>query len=297
MEFKPSIEHPRFRFRKLLVGAAITCSAVAAASLLASRSASTSPPSPPPITKISVSPIAVPMVVPITITLPSPPEPIIEDAPEPSPPRAIAPKLDAECVGVEDPSDACAWDDGFPAISADGKTIAVKHHHEDAGRGHPGLSIELVDARTSRITRTLRLLSPDEYDPDVGLPTSKIARRVIAAQRVLDAGHFRSLVRVVTTDLESTASPLRVELVDAAVRVIDTSTSSAVWQHRFTVEAAFPDQGPYPETDNCNINRVGDIAVWWDAPSRSLLSLVDYEAGPCYCNGATRAHVIQLGDH
>src|SRR6185369_14182351 len=104
--------------------------------------------------------VLVSLPTPITVTVPapvvnvaSPAAPAPPPAPEREPapvvaPHALTPKLDAECVvpseGAVAPSEgadeaqvdpACAWDFGFPAVSADGKRVAVRRVHVRPGSG------------------------------------------------------------------------------------------------------------------------------------------------------------------
>src|SRR5262249_30077322 len=138
----------------------------------------------------------------VKVTLPPPPEP--KESPAPTW-HVLAPKLAAECIGPALPMEGtqsaeavnpeCGWDDGFPAIAEDGSLIAMKASFSPAGRGGLSLSISFVDPNTSRIVRSDEIMSIDEYwdDKNRAKVVAKIPRRVAAVQRVLDAGHYRTL--------------------------------------------------------------------------------------------------------
>src|SRR5262245_23344485 len=99
----------------------------------------------------------VPVVAPVTVQVqappaPPPPPPPVAKPPEPAakpaeppppppPPRALTPLLNAACVLPSDePPAACAWDDGFPAISTDGTLVVRKIVTDSEDAGSAGLS-------------------------------------------------------------------------------------------------------------------------------------------------------------
>jgi len=262
-------------------------------------------------------PMVLPFAVPSLVVLPAatPPVPEPPPAPEPPPvpepppptqPRALVPTVNAACVVNIDDS-TCAWDTGFPAISADGSQIAIRHIPDDGGRGYPGLTIQLVSAKTSKITASYVVLSPDEYlEPDDAGWTklnAKMAKRAAAAQRVLDAGQFRSLVAVDVTSTDpdegpiftATDAPLRAEGDGSAIRLIDTAANTVVWQRQFPVEAAFPAaKNPNPDGEGCYPSSTREIGVAWDPQTRMVLAMISYASGPCYCGDEIAYHVTKI---
>jgi hypothetical protein len=239
-----------------------------------------------------------PLVTPVTITVPAPavaapaPQPPApEPAPEPKQPRATTPHLITSCLlEMESPTTdlTCSWDQGFPAISADGTLIATRFTPDDGARGWPGLSVHLIDVATSRIVRDVTILSPDEYDPE-GKQRDKllamIASRTEAAQRVLDAREFRTLValgennlyqQTVTTD----PTKLHAEFAENLVRAIDPATQTVLWQRRFAVAAPKPHN---PDSD-CGAWDMRNLSVWWDPTTRVALASMKYGTGGCICS-------------
>src|SRR5438067_7061273 len=86
--------------------------------------------------------VAVPAPTIVAAPLPPPPPPPAPPEPvPPPPPRARAPHIYAGClspVALDEPNPTvCRWDTGFPAISADGKTVAIEYRPNDTGRGNP----------------------------------------------------------------------------------------------------------------------------------------------------------------
>jgi hypothetical protein len=234
----------------------------------------------------------------VTVNVPPPPTPIVAPPPppaEPPPPppaRAVAPHLDAACIApAEDgatPPAACSWDDGFPAISADG-TQLVKKVHE----GHPsgmfnGLSIVFVDAQTARIVRRATVLAEADFDldqeakPRPGL-AAKVERRVAAVQRTLDAQGFRTLQPLGGTHAESPADAkqIRAEIDGAAVRIVDPARSLMLWRHRFDSYVPAPKYNP--DTDMCGGKSLVGLGLWWDPATRIVLTELTFHTGGCMC--------------
>ena len=246
--------------------------------------------------------ITVPAPAPsVTVRLPDPPPPpppVVAPVVEPVPPRALAPRLWAECVLPSSSQDTdaslpeCQWDRGFPAISGDGSLIATEYVPQDGGRGNPGLTIRFIDPSTSRVVRSTLILSPDEFasDPEArDKLQARIARRVAAVQRTLEAGRFRAMVALGgsedVADAAVTSSPrwqaLHAEVSGGAVRIVDPSRSSVIWQGAFGI--ARPG-GPAKDTDFCSGWGLHRMALWWDPATKSLLSVQVYRTGGCMCS-------------
>jgi hypothetical protein len=281
------------------------------------------PPVQVPVTHSTVLPFAVPSL--IVLPAPAPPPPLAPSPPEPiepPAPRATRPLIDAACVlpnhgdGTEDDV-ACSWDDGFPAISADGNLIASKYIPDDGGRGYPGLTIQITHTRTSRTVRSLVVLSPDEYleaeDPKWPALRKKIANRAAAAQRVLEAGEYRPLtllgsstntmdpsVDPVTGELVPPGAPtppLRADFQGDAVRLIDTAAGTVLWQRRFPVAAEYPPENHDWDREDCYPTTTRAIDLAWDGRTRTVIAYVSYASGPCYCGDELRTYVATLPSH
>src|SRR5512143_579195 len=110
---------------------------------------------------VVMPPVVVTPPAPVATEVPPPPSP-----PKPEPAlHAMNPMIDTLCVipGVA-PDARCTWDDGFPALSPDGKTVAIAYHPDDGERGNPDLTIRFVDVASSKVVRDDLVLAPDEYD-------------------------------------------------------------------------------------------------------------------------------------
>lgn len=263
-------------------------------------------PAPPPVAPV-ISPILLPIAAPQLVVVPSPaPAPAPEPEPEPEPDpsetvRALAPVIRAECVTETDPDAQphCRWDTGFPAISADGSTIATAYLSNNDGNGTPGLTVRLVDAATSKVVKSVLVLAPDEYvvgdDPKRAALDKKIARRAAQAQALL--GGYRSMTKLGTWDTESNqgrdVGGLRAEFSDDSIRVIDIAANVAIWQRRFDVAKEFPARTL--DGEHCEPTYTDGMSAAWDPPTRTLVTSVNYLTGPEFCGPAVqRDYVVRV---
>ncbi|MBL9013092.1 MAG: hypothetical protein JNL83_02885 [Myxococcales bacterium] len=254
-----------------------------------------------------VSPILLPIAAPQLVVIPSPePPPPPEPEPEPEPDLAstalaLAPVIRDECVAETNPDGQphCSWDTGFPAISADGSTIATAFVPDDRGRGNPGLTIRLVDVATSKIVKSVLVLSPDEYvaTDDATRPAldKKISRRAAQAQALL--GGYRAMTKLGVWDTEANqgreSAGLRAQFSDDSIRVIDTTTNVALWQRRFEVATEFPNR--VLDGKRCEPTFTNGMSAAWDAPTRTLVTSVNYLVGPELCGSSVqRSYVVTV---
>lgn len=243
-------------------------------------------------------------VVNVSVPMPTPvaePEPVV---PTPAPePRSLKPMLLAQCVGAFDSSDACGWDDGFPAISNDGSVIATKFSMDDGGRGYPNLEVHLRDANTGKLTRTIQLLSVDEWVEDLESAPAvalrkKIEARVASAQKLLDASNYRAMKFLGRRDemLDENSktvhptSGIYADLDNGLARLVEPVTNTVIWQHDFTVARATP-----PDDDEMcgGWNQIG-MSLWWDETSRVVLSAQTIRTGGCMCSDDTVETVARI---
>jgi|GEM_PF-2848527 len=254
--------------------------------------------------------LLVPIVTPVSITVPAAqvvvtpaptPPPVVVAAPEPpAQPRALAPHVQAQCLiptpGVEDPT--CTWDDGFPAISRDGRLVATRAWANDGGRGYPGVSIHLIDVKTGRVVRDALVLSPDEYSEEPKVQDKlrvTIARRAAAIQHVLDAGEYRSLRVLASRNMDQEEGSVDVTEVHAefagdTMRVIDPATATVIGQYEFGVGRRHPSK-PDGECSGWGMVR---LHVWWDPATQVTVGSSLYYTGGCMCPSETIEQVGRL---
>lgn len=254
----------------------------------------------PPVT------VAVPTAPPpsVTVTAPPPapppaPEPAPVVAPRNEPPRRLTPQLQAYCA-LTAPGYAqgvCEWDEGFPAISADGTLIASKHIPDDGGRGNPGLEIWFVDTTTGKTVSSTVVLSPNEYEVDDGTNSSRVAKlyeRVVArgakVQQTLDAGGYRTLAHLGSGGSNygdeppprtTTPATTYADIHNGAVRIVDPATNTVVWQHTFGVASSRTNEGA--DDEMCGGWGLWNMDLWWDPTTRVVFAAEWYRTGGCMC--------------
>jgi hypothetical protein len=251
----------------------------------------------PPAVTITTPQAAAP---PVNVTVTTPPPAPVEAPPKPDY-RALTPKLDPSCLGIDGDADSplCTWDDGFPAISADGKTIVDASPTDDGGRGYPGLMVTFTDAATSKAVRTILVLDPNDHDPDN--PTNekvraKVAKRAAAAQKLIDAGDYRSLIDLGGSTLGSTSTSadttgIHAEFAGESMRLVDPATRTTLWRHRFS--APSPIAKPNYELE-CQGWSLAQVNAWWDPTTRIVVGNLLYHHGGCMCGSSSITQVFKL---
>ena len=303
MELARAVEPPRSRG---ILKWTLRLAVVAAAGFGVKAALSRGEPEPEPVPVApAISPILLPIAAPQLVVVPAPapppaPEPEPVEVTEP-PVRALGPVVRDECVAETDPDAQphCHWDDGFPAISADGATIATAYVPDDDGRGHPGLTIRIVDVATSKVVTSVLVLSPDEYVPpgDEKRPAldKKIKSRAARAQALV-AG-YRAMTTLGTWNTESNQGReiggLRAQFTDNSIRVIDVANNVVIWQRRFDVAKEFPDRKLGGES--CEPIFTNGMTTAWDASTGTLVTSVNYLRGPEFCGSSLqRDYVVKV---
>lgn len=95
-----------------------------------------------------------------------------------------------ECV-IDEPC-LPASPEGFPALSADGKTVIVAYFSNTLGP-QQDLWLQLIDVASGVPADPVQLFTPEEAWPSDQDTIDVVAERVAATQLELDAGHFHSL--------------------------------------------------------------------------------------------------------
>ncbi len=295
----PSSRRLRIRITLAATLAVVGASAYIAGTELGAESSTVIIPMATPVPIVQASPS---VKAPVTIVIAPPAPPIVEEKPAPEPRmRGLAPWIDPDClVGETEPSPACSWDDGFPAISEDGSLIAVRDEDYDAD-GLAAYEIQFFDTRASQLVRTRSLvsmadawvLSPNNEEStheEREAMRRRIESRVAAAQRDLVEGHFRAMefLGTASTDREDGTRGTGDVYADfakmadrtgAVARIVDAKTSSVLWRGRFTEPR--PDK-PSIEED-CGGWNFWSISLWWDPITSHALSNTLYRRGGCMC--------------
>ena len=248
---------------------------------------------PPPIAPVHVAVHVPPPPPPPPPPLPAPPAPLPET---PAPPRAQNPLINAACVmpTQTEPTPQCAWDDGFPAISADGRTVAMKYVPSDGPRGNTSLTIRFLDVASSRVVRDDVILTGDETltEIDPAKLQIQIAQRVMAIQPRL--AHYRTLAALGSGRAFADEPPqqhgIHAEFADELVRIVDPATNRVLWQAQLDGSPAAP-VTPRSADDMCGGWGLWSVSAWWDADTKTVLVAQRYHTGGCMCADAEVDHV------
>lgn len=253
----------------------------------------------------SSSRVLVPIITPVQVTIAPAPAPIVvmQPAPTPAPPVPPPPQphvttpniaAHARCLALAEgaPRDAaCVWEDGFPAVSADGALVATKYISPDpsGGGGFSGQSIHFINVKTGRLVRDELVVSQDE---DTTEPTAlatlrvKILERADEIQRTLDARKFRTLLALGDNDLyhdevHTDATKIHAAFVGGLIRVVDPATATVIGRQQFGVPS------PHKPADMdalCVDWEMRRLAVWWDPATKVTLGISEYKRGGCMCS-------------
>jgi hypothetical protein len=281
---------PRLRRSSLVAG--MLALGAGAMALWASREQTTYIPVITPVT-VQVPAAAPQITVPtpeVKVTLPPPAEP---KPVAPTTWHVLAPKLAPECIGPAMPDSTetvvnpeCGWDDGFPAIAEDGSLIAMKAVPDSGPRGGSALYITFVDPNTSRVVRSDEIMSIDDsWADDKSRPkiVAKIHRRIAAVQRILDAGHYRTLRPLGHSndaDGPIDTSKVHAEFAGSGVRIVDPATSSVIWQDSFSAPAPSRSGNADELCSGWGLNR---MSLWWDPVTKYVVANMRYRTGGCMC--------------
>lgn len=278
----------------------------------------------PAVVPITTPPIIIPSaeitIAPAPVVIAPAPPPPDEEIPEPaaSPrPRALTPSLDAACVfppaegEVAESSTTCTWDDGFPAISADGTLVATKYSPPSGQSGLYGLSIHVIEMKTSRVVRELLILKQDESSsfvyPEDGVSQQVqqrirklVSSRMAKATAALDARQFRSMIALGGFSSNAGGEPTPAgpppvdapyaELVGSAARIVDPVTNTVLWRGDLGVAS---DRTRDPDAE-CGGWSLWGMVVAWDPSTKVVHASSSYRTGGCMCPDEPMERVLTI---
>lgn len=294
MDSTPLLTHPehvysRRRMASIAFGAVALGLSFTSGMLLADRGVapSTTTIIEVPVAKVEAPPIELPAIEPPTVV-------------DPVGYRATAPRLQIECIGVttaDAPNPACAWDDGFPAISADGKTVVEARIPDLGERDGTGLHIVFFDVATSKVTRTVVVLDPDDAPYGEPLPDkvrATLVKRATAVQQELDAKKFRSLVELLppgnpTMHEAATPAPgIHAEVTGQVMRLVDADRGIEMWRHEWSAPAP---RKLDPDAE-CSAWYMAELGVSWDPETHVVFGQLLYHHGGCMCGSTQLGQVF-----
>ena len=236
-------------------------------------------------------PRTVPVTIPIAVTIPVAAPPVIAaPATVDTAPATESPDLVGSCLIQERLAElatavACS-DRGFPAISADGRTIAALFSD-----GEARVKLRFVSVATSRVVDEIELASEhDAVDAQLRPTThtrTAIRERAAEEQAKLDAGRFRSLVSIPQVDagsehVDSVSMLYDADEDDSAMTVLDEAADRELWSARFTATGSGFPAGP-ADGPTCHPSKTRSIATWWDARTQTIVAEATFVGWACDC--------------
>lgn len=170
---------------------------------------------------------------------------------------------------------------GLPAISGDGKRVAVPDLGPDTGRDEFILTMRVLDVDTGGVVKETPIVTYDDYE-GLDIDTQEMSperRRVIgerihAFERVLAEGEYRPLISVgsARTERPVARNNLRAEFDGKELAITDTRTSEVLWR------TAIGPSTPFTRGDGevCGPFPVADIDVWVSLELRVAVARVGY---------------------
>lgn len=213
-----------------------------------------------------------------------------------APPRALTPHLNS-CLlrHLGHDESPCNWDDGFPAISGDGTTIAMKSIEPRAGNRGQDIEIHFLDARTGHVQRRAPILSESDAGTATQADLAAGAKRLEAVQRTLDARKFRAMIAPTFWDANNeelpthaTAGEIYAQEDEGLVRLIDPQTNTVIIQGQI---GALPPSASVES--GCSGGPMASFAAWWDPSTKTLLDESRYLSPGGSCGQVVVRHVTR----
>jgi hypothetical protein len=180
--------------------------------------------------------------------------------------RSAGPKFRLECF---DAYAGCPAVVGIPAISAEGKRVAVPDYGPDTGRDELVLTMRIMDIDSGKVVTETPLLTYRDYDrgrdPDTEQWTetfrAELEERVRKFEQVLAQGGYEPLASLGTVHEDrpgEEVAGLRARFDGKQLVIEDRATSKPVWQRPVGPSTPFKRGdgeicGPFP---------VADVSVW-----------------------------------
>jgi hypothetical protein len=174
---------------------------------------------------------------------------------------------------------------GLPALSADGRRVAVPDSGPDSPRGERILTVRVLDVDRGTELRALPMLTYEDRDEGVDDMTGEVApalmaeldRRIAALDRVLDEGGFRPLAALGTVHEDRPGQEvdgLRATFDGSELTVVDLREGRVRWRRAIGRSKVWK---PDPNLDlTCGPFPVADVTVWVSREPGVIVALVTY---------------------
>lgn len=261
------------------------------------------------------------------------PEPELESKPEPEPEPEVEPPpepiLEHEPVVDERPEDAeSACEDGgravsvtcsrgFPAMSSDGRFIAVLYHEDAEAIGYPSQHVHILRAKDAEISKRFKILSLSEAAQFIeeGMDkhdwseseagdrafAQRSPERIARVHAWLDRRGFAPLEFIASMrpdwrPTSPTGLDLSVTFAVNGVQIADTESQWVRHQERYVMPEDSETYDDDVVTDSCLPIDIGQQRVWTTSDrARAFIEIV-WRAGPCYCGDTSEYRVRSLSE-
>ena len=202
-------------------------------------------------------------------------------------PGSAGPRIERACLEAYA---ACPMVVGLPAISADGKLVAVPDMERAGEREELPLTVRIFDADSGRALSELPVITYRDYDQGADPMTAELSSdtraaieaRVVAVEHELARGRYRPLTALGTVHEQRAGRDvdgLRASFDGAELRITDTRTGQTRW--RRAIGPAHAD-APAASDDDCAPSRVAEVTVWAGRTPDVVVAHVGYMgAGAC----------------
>lgn len=202
-------------------------------------------------------------------------------------PRVVpgAPHIRRECLEAYA---TCPMVEGLPAISADGKLVAVPDMERAGEREERPLTVRIFDAGSGKALSELPVITYRDYDEGADPMTAElhaatrtaVEERVVAVEHELARGRYRPLTALGTVHEQRVGQEidgLRASFDGHELTVIDTQRDTGTGQARWR-RAIGPENGDAPVASDieCEPSPVAEVSVWASREAGVVVAHVSY---------------------
>jgi hypothetical protein len=174
--------------------------------------------------------------------------------------------------------------EGLPALSADGKLVAVPDMERAGEREERPLTIRIFDVSSGKALSELPVIIYRDYDEGADPMTAElhaatrtaVEQRVVAVERELAAGRYRPLTALGTVHEQRAGQDvdkLRASFDGNELLVVDTRTDQARWRRAIGLEAG---DAPVASDIECEPAPVAEVSVWASREAGVVVAHVVY---------------------
>ena len=174
--------------------------------------------------------------------------------------------------------------EGLPAVSADGKLVAVPDMERAGEREERVLTVRIFDTGSGKAVSELPVITYRDYDEGADPMTAElhaatstaVEQRVAAVERELATGRYRPLTALGTVHEQRAGQEvdgLRASFDGSELVVTDTRTGQARWRRAIGPEAG---DAPVASDIECEPSPVAEVGVWASREAGVVVAHVAY---------------------